>query len=173
MDKVVIEKKVSPWHMISGFLFVLLGSYMLLNPIETLLAIALYIGVLFVFIGIGYFVASFTFKSGWYLGVGVLDVIFGVVLMANLGLTAISFPIVFAAWSIAVGVLQVINASHIKALGFSGVWEAIIGILGIIFGFVILAYPVLGALALSILMGTYVILYGLLGIAEYFINKRL
>ena len=48
-----------------------------------------------------------------------------------------------------------------------------VGVLGIVFAFLILAYPVLGALTITAIMGAYILLYGLVEIAEYFYARRI
>ena len=46
------------------------------------------------------------------------------------------------------------------------------GILGIVFAFLILTYPALGVITITALMGAYILLYGILEIAEYATNNR-
>lgn len=164
---------VSIWHLAAGILMTLLGIYVWFNPEVTLVALALYLGIVFIVVGAGYFMASFSFDSGWYMLVGVLDIFVGVIFVSNLGLTAASMPIIFALWCLAVGVIQLVTAYQYKKAGFSWSWTLWSGVLGIVFAFLILAYPSLGAFTLTALMGLYIILYGILEIAEYSYSRRL
>lgn len=167
-----IRKTAGIWHLIAGMLMALLGVFIWLNPAATLLALALYIGIVFIVVGAGYFAASFSFRSGWYLLVGILDILVGIVFVSNLGVSAASLPIIFAIWCLAVGAIQVASAFQLRSEGFPWGWTLGVGLLGIVFGFLILAYPALGALTITALMGAYVMLYGLVEVAEYFYTKR-
>ncbi len=167
-----IRKTAGIWHLIAGILMALLGVFIWLNPAATLLALALYIGIVFIVVGAGYFAASFSFRSGWYLLVGILDILVGIVFVSNLGVSAASLPIIFAIWCLAVGAIQVASAFQLRSEGFPWGWSLSVGLLGIVFGFLILAYPALGALTITALMGAYVMLYGLVEVAEYFYTKR-
>lgn len=167
-----IRKTAGIWHLIAGILMALLGVFIWLNPAATLLALALYIGIVFIVVGAGYFAASFSFRSGWYLLVGILDILVGIVFVGNLGVSAASLPIIFAIWCLAVGAIQVASAFQLRSEGFPWGWSLSVGLLGIVFGFLILAYPALGALTITALMGAYVMLYGLVEVAEYFYTKR-
>ena len=168
-----IRKPACIWHLAAGILMALLGVFIWLNPAATLLALALYIGIVFIVVGTGYFAASFSFRSGWYLLVGILDILVGIVFVSNLGVSAASLPIIFAIWCLAVGAIQVASAFQLRSEGFPWGWTFGVGLLGIVFGFLILAYPALGALTITALMGAYVMLYGFIELAEYFYIKRL
>lgn len=164
---------IGAWHLLAGLIMAILGVYIWFNPAVTLMALALYLGVIFIIVGAGYLVASMSFQSGWYLLVGILDILVGVIFVANLGLTAVSIPIIFAIWCLAVGVIQIVASFEFRKLGWSWSWALAAGILGVFFGFAILVYPAIGALTITVLMGAYVFLYGLVEMAEYFTNKRI
>lgn len=167
------KRTISIWHLIAGIIMAVLGVYVWFNPAATLLALALYLGVAFIIVGAGYFTFSFSYQSGWYLLVGLLDIFVGVILVSNLGVTAASLPIIFALWCLAVGIVQVVAAFEYRNAGLSWSWSLIAGALGIVFAFLILAYPVIGTVTLTALMGAYILLYGLVEIAEYTSNRRL
>lgn len=154
------------WHVLAGILMIGLGLYIWFNPVESLLALALYLGIVFIVVGGGYFVISFMYRSGWYMFLGLLDIFVGVIFVMNLNLTAVSLPWIFALWCLVVGCVQVVNAFQNRSAGWSWSW-LISGILGIIFGFLILSYPALGAVTITALMGAYVILYGILEVAGF------
>lgn len=172
----VVSRNVSFWHLIGGVLMALLGIYVWFNPAVTMMALALYLGIVFIAVGIGYFIASFSFDSGWYMVVGLLDILVGVIFVANLGLTVVSLPIIFALWCLAVGVIQLATSIQYRKYNQDGYpssgWTMTAGLLGIVFGFLILTYPSIGIITLTALMGTYIILYGVIEIAEYVYNRK-
>lgn len=161
------------WHLIAGIIMAVLGIYVWFNPVVSLVALALYLGIAFIVVGAGYLAVSFSFQSGWYLLVGLLDIFVGIIFVGNLGVTAETLPIIFAVWCLAVGIVQLANAWQLRRDGFDWGWSAGVGVLGIVFAFLILAYPVLGALTITAIMGAYILLYGLVEITEYFYARRI
>ena len=105
------------WHLFAGIIMVILGFYVWFNPVASLLGLALYIGIAFIVVGAGYFLASFSYQSGWYLLVGLLDILVGVILVANLGVTAATLPMIFALWCLAVGVIQLVTSFQLRKIG--------------------------------------------------------
>lgn len=163
----IISERAGKWHLFTGILMMLLGIFMCFNPVETLVAIALYLGIVFVVVGAAYFMASFSIKSGWYLAIGILDIIVGMIMISNLGLSVASLPIIFAVWCLVAGAAQIMVAYQYHKSGQSSNWLSVSGILGVIFGILLLAYPIVGSLTLALIIGLYVVFYGLAEIAQY------
>ncbi|MBQ8870921.1 MAG: DUF308 domain-containing protein [Alphaproteobacteria bacterium] len=179
MVDLVITKNIAPtpccagiWHMLAGILMIVLGTYVWFNPFISLMALSLYIGVALIVIGAGYVASSMSLESGWFMFVGVIDVIIGIILVSNLGVSAVTLPIIFALWSIAVGSVQLVSSYHLSKAELPWGWSLSLGLLGIVFGFLILQYPELGAVTISTLLGLYIVLYGILEIVEYFYFKN-
>lgn len=164
---------VGIWHLLAGILMVVLGGYVWFNPVISLVALSLYIGAALIIIGAGYIGSSLNVDSGWFMFVGLIDILIGVILVANIGVTAVTLPIIFALWCIAVGVAQLVSAYHQGRSDLPWGWSFSLGILGIVFGFLILRYPGIGAVTISTLLGLYIVLYGLLEITEYFYFRKL
>lgn len=158
----------SLWRLGIGVIMILLGLYVWFNPVASLVALALYIGIAFIVVGAGYIVSSFSYESGWELLVGLLDVLVGIVLVSNLGITAAGLPVILALWCLAVGVIQLVTSWRHGRNGYAWGWSLTIGILGILFAFLILSYPAVGVLTITTIIGLYLVLYGVFSIAEYF-----
>lgn len=179
MVDLVIERNREPtpccagiWHLLAGILMIILGTYIWFNPFISLLALSLYIGIALIIIGSGYIGSSMSLESGWFMFVGAIDIIVGIILVSNLGVSAETLPIIFALWSIAVGSVQVVSSYHLSKINLPWGWTLSLGLLGIVFGFLILQYPTLGAITISTLLGLYIIMYGALEIIEYFYFKN-
>ncbi len=122
-----IQPNMGIWHLIAGIVIAVLGVYVWFNPAATLLGLALYLGIIFIVVGAGYFMLSFSNRSGWYLTVGILDMLVGVIFVGNLGLTAATLPIVLALWFLAIGVMQIVASFSLRREGYSWVgrcWPA-------------------------------------------------
>lgn len=160
------------WHIFGGVVMILLGIYVVFNPVVSLIGLALYMGIAFIIVGAGYFMASFSVESGWYLMVGLLDLFVGIILVSNLGVTAATLPIIFALWCLAVGIIQLVVAYQNSRADLPWVWTMMTGVLGILFAFLILVYPAVGAITLTTLMGAYIILYGIFTMTDYYTSRQ-
>jgi len=171
------EKKENPkirkGLIFSSIFMLIAGVLVWFYPDTALLAAALYLGTMFIIGGSGYLADFYLLRSGWLLAVGLLNIIVGVILILNLGITAASLPVLLAVWILCVGVIQIAFGVDAGSGGNPAwKWLVIAGFLGIIFALLILGYPVIGVFAVSTMLGAYFFLYGCLGIAEYIEMKR-
>ena len=167
-----LKLKSNKWNLVAGIIMILFGGVIWFNPFETMMALAFYIGLIFVVVGGAYAMASFNMKSGWYLLVGILDILIGLILMTNLGVSAMTLPVILALWCLTVGDIQFIGAFENKKFGYPWGWSVIMGSLGVVFGFLILAYPAVGMVAISTFLGLYAVLFGIFQLIEYYMSRK-
>lgn len=161
------------WTLIFGILMILGGLYALFNPLSALIAVALYLGILFIAMGIGYVASYRTIQSGSILALGIIDILIGILLVFNLGATAASLPFVLGLWALLVGGIQIILAIQFKKMEIpTWSWRMGAGILGVVFGLLMFIYPILGALTITILIGASLITFGAFVVVEYTQNNR-
>lgn len=166
--------KIRKGLIVSGVFMILAGILACVYPDTTLLATALYLGLMFLISGGGYLVDFYWLRSGWLLAVGLLNIIVGAVLILNLGITAASLPALLAIWILSIAVVQIavgVDAKSAKDPAWK--WLLLSGFLGVLFGLWILGAPTLGVFAVSTLVGFYLFLYGGLSIAEYIEMKKM
>ena len=89
---------------------------------------------------------------------GLIDVAAGVVAIAYPGITAGALVIVIGVWAIVGGGMQFAAAWQTRGSG-SG-WLTFGGVLSVIAGILLLAWPGLGAVSLSLVFGIYLLVYG-------------
>ncbi|MDD4556468.1 MAG: DUF308 domain-containing protein [Alphaproteobacteria bacterium] len=162
------NKNHKNWILFLSLVMIALGVYVWFHPVGAMMALALYLGIAFIGVGVCYLWAYSHWKNAWDLALGILDVLVGLVFVSNLGLTAETIPLFFAFWTLFIGVMQLTAAFDMKEVGIKD-WKliAVAGLLSILFAFVILSMPIVGALTITILMGSYLILYGVVGLFEY------
>ncbi len=160
--------KRSIWLLLLGALLVLSGVYVIFNPITALLASAMFIGLVFILLGAGYLLVFRESNSYMMLALGILDLVIGVLFLANIGITAVSMPIVFALWTLFNGITEIVMGIEMKQSHDKN-WPILFwgGIGGLIFSFLIFAYPIIGTVMITALIGTYLIVYGILEIVRY------
>lgn len=117
-------------------------------------------GVLSVWTGI----AERKERDHWWLLLigGLLSIAVGIMTFMVPGVTALVLLFFIAIRSIAIGVLEIVTAMHLRK-EIKGEWVLIVsGIISIVFGGILMAQPGAGALAVLWIIATYAILLGVL-----------
>jgi uncharacterized membrane protein HdeD (DUF308 family) len=93
---------------------------------------------------------------------GLLGIAAAVITMVWPAITALGFVFVIAAWAVLTGVAQVVAAVRLRR-HISGEWLlALSGIASIIFGVMMAAVPLAGALVIAIWFGVYALVSGIM-----------
>ena len=162
------DKRCSIWHLVAGLIMVVLGILIWAHPTVSLLGMAFYLGLMLFMLGCGYITFSLSEYSGWYMVIGMLDVFMGLIFMTNLSLSAETLPIFFALWILASGVMQIAGSFEARKIAMPWGWSMASGVVGVILAYFILTSQQFGEWALVLTAGTYVVIYGLISISEYF-----
>ena len=101
---------------------------------------------------------------GWQLVIGILGIIIGFLTFHAPAITALALVIYIAAWALMIGATEIVVAIRLRR-EIKGEWFLILmGVVSIIFAIMLLWNPLPGALALVWLIGSYAIVFGVLGI---------
>ena len=101
---------------------------------------------------------------GWQLVIGILGIIIGFLTFHAPAITALALVIYIAAWALMMGATEIVVAIKLRQ-EIKGEWFLILmGVVSIIFAIMLLWNPLPGALALVWLIGSYAIVFGILGI---------
>jgi uncharacterized membrane protein HdeD (DUF308 family) len=93
---------------------------------------------------------------------GLLGIGVGILTLLVPGITALALLFYIAIWAIATGVLEVVVAVRLRK-DIKGEWALILaGLASIVFGFLMVARPAIGALAVLWLIGSYAVVSGAL-----------
>lgn len=99
----------------------------------------------------------------WWLAlVGVFGIAAGVLTVLWPQITAVMLLMFIAAWAIAMGVMQIVGAIKLRN-EIEGEWLLIAsGVLSVLFGVMLVAWPGAGALAMVLVIGAFAIMFGIL-----------
>jgi len=108
-----------------------------------------------------------TLKRNWWLPVirGVAAIVFGVIAFVYPGLTVAVLVLLFGAWVLVDGVFRVVGAIGHRNSDKDWAFDLIIGIMGIVIGFLTFHAPRITALALIIYIAAWALMIGATEIA--------
>jgi uncharacterized membrane protein HdeD (DUF308 family) len=154
-----------------GVAAIIFGVLTFVLPKVSLVALILLFGAYAFIEGIFNVVAAIRGRADrprWALLVeGVVSIAAGVVAFVMPGLTALVLLYVIGAWAVVTGVLEIVAAVRVRKQIQGEFWLILSGILSVVFGVVLFAFPGAGALALVLWIGAYAVIFGalLIGLA--------
>src|SRR5213075_1722090 len=115
-----------------------------------------------------------TLKRHWWVPVlrGIAAVLFGIMAFVYPGLTVAVLVLLFGAWVLVDGVFRIVGAIGHRASDPDWGWQLVIGILGIIIGFLTFHAPAITALVLVIYIAAWALMIGATEIAVAFKLRR-
>jgi len=165
--------------LLRGVILVLLALFVFRHPVNALIGVAIYIGVSLLLTGMlqtGFSISlRDTFPNwGWVLAGGLLDIVFGFVLLSNPALTASTLPFVVGFWIIVSGIMSFADSFQSKKEGNS-LWglSMVGGVLSVIVGYFIMSNIIMGALTITTWMGIGFLIIGIVNIIVGFKLKSI
>ena len=161
-------KKLWWLPVLRGIVLLALAFFVFRHPINALIGVAIYIGLSLCITGIIQSINSLVLRKhldnwGWILTIGLIDIIFGFVLLSNPALTAITLPFVVGFWIIISGIMNFVSAFEDKKEKYSYWWLNFVGgILSIGVGYFIMNNTLMGGLAITTWMAIGFTIAGIL-----------
>ena len=116
-----------------------------------------------VLLAIAAFRDGLTHTHGWLMLLeGAIGIAVGIMAFIWPGITALVLLYLIAAWAIVTGVLEIIAAIQVRKEIQNEWLLAIAGIASVLFGVLLLVWPLAGALAILWIIGAYAIIFGIL-----------
>lgn len=157
-----------------SILFLILGSVLVFSPSMSSMVIAYVVGMILIANGI----ASLLYISPKMVLydstiVGIISLILGIVILINPDIFTTIIPILLGIWFIIVGVIKYRLSIIFNEIGIKG-WGATVAtsILIIFSGIFLILCPKIGNISLVVTLGTFIIVYSLSNIVDFFITKR-
>jgi uncharacterized membrane protein HdeD (DUF308 family) len=166
------------WVFSYGVLTLLAGVGVLVWPGETLLVLAVLFGVQLIVSGIFRFVAALasqdlTGGTRVLLALlGVLSVIIGLWAVRHVLLTLLALIVFLGIFWVINGVIEVFTALAHREMPQRG-WSVVMGILSALAGIIVLAAPGLTLFGLAVILGIWLLVFGIMEIVAAFRLRRL
>ena len=152
---------------ITGGILILLGVLSFFYPLEAIMTVGFFIGLGLVASGLNYFSGFYFFGLKRFIALGLLDLISGVIMIAQPGLSAFFMPFVIGLWLLLTGVSRVCAAFWLGGAEVSGWWYILInGLALIIFAFLMFAAPLISSISLMMILSGVLIASGVSVIIE-------
>jgi uncharacterized membrane protein HdeD (DUF308 family) len=161
------------WIMAFGIITLLAGVAVLAWPGRTLIVIAVLFGIQLIVAGIFRFVAAFasddlTGGTRVLLAVlGVLSLIIGLYAIRHVLLTLLALSLLLGIFWIVNGAVELFTALSHREMPSRG-WTGFMGVLSIVAGLIVLAYPGISLLTLAIVLSVWLIFFGVMEISLAF-----
>lgn len=176
-----INFAIKNWWMslLLGLLYIALGIYLMFVPLASYVALSILFSVA-MFVS-GLLEISFAISNkknisswGWYLTGGIVDLILGVFLMANPGLSMEALPFILAFWLLFRGFAATGYSMDLKRFGTRNWgWYMAFGILAILCSIGIIWQPSVGVFTLVYMLAYTLLIIGIFRVMLAFELKRL
>lgn len=161
------------WLFAYGLLTLIAGLAVLVWPSETLLVIAVLFGIQLIISGIFRFVMAFAIDDltggtrVLYALLGVLSIIIGIWAVRHVLLTLLALTVFLGIYWIVSGVIEIFTALSHREIPHRG-WTVAMGALSVVAGIIVLAYPGLTLVGLAVVLGVWLLIFGVMEMAAAF-----
>lgn len=164
-----IDYAVKNWwlSLLVGILFIAFAIYLMFAPIASYIALSILFSISMFVSGLFEIIFAISNRNnisswGWYLTGGLVDLILGILLMANPGLSMHVLPFILAFWLMFRGFSATGYAMDLKRFGtHNWGWYMAFGILAILCSLGIIWQPETGAFTLVYLIGYTLLIIGI------------
>jgi uncharacterized membrane protein HdeD (DUF308 family) len=170
----MVELLARYWWVVAlrGVFAVLFGFLALVWPGITVLALAILFGAYVLVDGVMSAAVGFSDRSSsdrwWYVFLGVLGVLAGLVTLVWPAITVIVLLVAIAIWAIIAGVLQIVAAIRLRKVISNEWFLGLSGLLTLALGVLLIVQPAEGAIALVVAIGIFAIVWGVILLALAF-----
>lgn len=161
------------WVFAYGLLTLIAGIAVLAWPSETLLVLAVLFGIQLIISGIFRFVGALatddlTGGTRVLLALlGVLSIIVGLWAVRHVLLTLLALVVFLGIFWIVNGAIEIFTALAHRGMPQRG-WTVAMGVLSVLAGIIVLAYPGLSLYGLAIILGIWLLIFGVMEMAAAF-----
>ncbi|MGL5417772.1 MAG: DUF308 domain-containing protein [Clostridium sp.] len=156
---------------LEGILLAIIGFIFLLNPFSSILSFTLFIGIIFVVYGVIKFFRLWRDEHKiLHIFMCIIDVLFGLILMFTPINAIASLILLFGIWAIIRGIYTLIFSVKVHTFGFN--FPTIYSIIIIIWGILIVVYPITGVFLLSIIPFILGIYFIIIAVCEIYLGFK-
>jgi uncharacterized membrane protein HdeD (DUF308 family) len=161
-----------------GVCGILFGAIALMRPGVAIAALVFLFGIYALFDGIFSLVSAIRGgrnqpRWGMLLLRGIIGILVGIYAFVSPGITALALVTVVAVWAVITGILEIAAAIRLRKVIRNEWLMGLAGAVSVIFGVLLLAAPLAGAVVLAWWIGTYALIMGVVEVALGFKLRRI
>lgn len=173
-----LRSNAKHWYLllILGVVFIAMGIWVFLTPLSSLIALSIFFVVTFFISGVFEIIYAISNRKtidnwGWNLTGGIIDLLIGILLVAHPG-TSVVFLIFYVGFALIFRSIMTIGWSvQLSRMGIRNWgWVLSLGVLGLVFSFLLLWNPALTGLAIIVYLG---VAFVMIGIGQIILSFRL
>lgn len=174
----IMKKSTTILWFLASILMIVAGIVCFCLPVDTTMTVFAYIvGAIVLAIGIveivGFFTTAGFVGGGAFLADGIITTILGIILLSNEGVVAGFIPFIFAMWFIVEGISELSLAISAGRFHVPYWWTLLIlSVLEIVFGFLTFFDPIGGAISMTIMVGTFLVVHGISMLGDWVVALR-
>ena len=171
-------KRLFRMSIFTSIFFIALGLFLVIKPDTTITAISYIIGGIIMVTGITFLIKYFSNREqyGLFSGdliFGVLSIVIGLVLILNPTALAKVIPFIIGVWILISSVTKIEYSMQLKSIdNRAWVYTMIIAIITFIWGLLLIFDPFGGAMAITQIIGIFILVYAILDFIEIFIIRK-
>lgn len=163
--------RVNLW--ITGGILIIMGVLMMNYPVEAIMTAGMILGFGIIASGINHVSAWYFFRMTRFLVAGFLDIIAGLALVIQPGISAFLIPFVIGLWLFSEGISRTCAAFWLGGAKIPGWWMILIsGIAMSVFALMMCAAPLSSTFSVMMILSGVLIASGVLAVIEGFVTPR-
>jgi len=148
--------------LLEGIAAIIFGILLITSPAATLVALVIFLGFYWLFVGVLELVRVFVDRSVpwyWSLLIGILGIVAGLIVLNHPIFAAVVLPTAIVVW---LGVLGLVIGVFAIIGGFTGggIGSFIFGVINFVIGLILLGSPMVAALAVPLVFGILLLIEG-------------
>ncbi len=156
--------------LLRGVLALIFGIAALFFPTAAFLSLVFVFGIFAFVDGVFTVWAAFTSNAKsenwwWLILEGAFGILIGILTLVQPAAMGQAWLLLIAVWAIVTGLFEIITAVRLRKAIEGELWYILAGLASLIFGVLVLIYPISGAVAIGLLLGIYAIIFGIILIA--------
>ncbi len=156
--------------LLRGVLALIFGVAALFFPAAAFLSLVFVFGIFAFVDGVFTIWAAFTSnvksENWWWLILeGAFGIMIGILTLVQPAAMGQAWLLLIAVWAIVTGLFEIITAIRLRKAIEGELWYILAGLASVIFGVLVLVYPVSGAVAIGFLLGIYAVIFGIILVA--------